>query len=45
MNIIKEKYINEFKYIQEEINKYLGNGRQDSKRYISEYQNCGRLPF
>jgi hypothetical protein len=37
MNIIKEKYINEFKYIQEEINKYLGNGRQDSKKYISEH--------
>jgi hypothetical protein len=45
MNIIREKYANEFKYIQEEINKYLGNGRQDSKKYISEYQNCGRLPF
>lgn len=36
----------EFQYIKEEINKYLGKTPiTDSEKYIDEHNNCGTLPF
>lgn len=43
---ILNEHPQEFQYIKEEINKYLGKTPiTDSKKYIEEHNNCGTLPF
>lgn len=43
---ILNEHPQEFQYIKEEINKYLGKTPiTDSEKYIEEHNNCGTLPF
>ena len=43
---VLNEYPEEFQYIKEEINKYLGKTPiTDSEKYIDEHNNCGTLPF